>query len=515
MNGVLGHYRVMDAFKMIFRREGAAAAVSLAELLALAALISAAFPLKWAAIPLCVLTVGCVLRVISEDISPAYKLGLAVPMLLFPLHGGVFYLLFVRGIARNKLEKRISTAFVGSSPAPATKGDILGNYLAARGMPACGADDLRYYPFGDAMFAEMLNAVRGARERVFLEFFIVSEGTALSELVGALAERAAAGVDVRVLIDGLGSAFVRPRELADTLHRSGIALREFNRLSPFGLSAAGIRDHRKILTVDGDTAFCGGINIADEYMGRKVRFGVWKDGGFSLRGEAAGRFERMFLQMWRLTGGDAPDISAINNAHNCDGGIVQPFGDVPLDGCRVSLTVYLHIISRANRYVYIMTPYLVCDDELIGALCAAAGGGVDVRLILPGIPDKKYVNIITKSYYSALIRAGVRVCEYAPGFVHTKLIVSDDEIAAMGTVNLDYRSMSEHFECGCVIREKAFIEAAKRDIEATLCDCTEAVLQSENGSCCPKTALLSEMTYVTSPFVKIARIFLKLLTPLM
>ena len=318
-----------------------------------------------------------------------------------------------------------------------------------------------------------------------------------------------------MLIDGAGSAFTKPRGLSDELRRKGIRLREFNRLSPLGLSAAGIRDHRKILAVDGDTAFCGGINIADEYMGRKVRFGVWKDGGFSLRGEAAGRFERMFLQMWGLAGGSVPDCAAENAVADRAGGIVQPFGDIPLDGCRVSLAVYLHIISRANRYVYVVTPYLVCDDELIGALCAAAGGGADVRLILPGIPDKRYVNIITKSYYGALIRAGVRVCEYTPGFVHTKLIVSDDEIAAMGTVNLDYRSMSEHFECGCVIRDKEFIEAAKRDIEATLGECTEVVTAPRASSCCPKTALLSEMTYVTSPFVKIARIFLKLLTPLM
>ena len=501
----------MKFIRMIFRREGVYAALALLEVLALTAVLFAAYTVRFAAVPLIVLTVCCVLRIISDEISPAYKLGLCVPMLLFPLHGGVFWLLFVRGIARRRLEKRIKKAFVQAPAVSAHTSGTLSDFLANKGMPLCSAENCRYYPFGDSMFREMLDAVRAARERIYIEFFIVSEGTALTELTDALAERAAAGVDVRVLIDGVGSAFVKPPHLTEELRAKGIGIREFNRLSPFRLSAAGIRDHRKILAVDGKVAFCGGINIADEYMNRVERFGVWKDGGFSVCGGAAGSFERMFLRMWALSGNERQPYDIISTS----GGTVQPFADIPLDGCRVSLSVYLQIISRAERYVYITTPYLVCDDELIGALCKAAQSGTDVRLILPGIPDKKYVNALTKSYYGVLIRSGVHICEYTPGFVHCKNIVSDDRIAAVGTVNLDYRSMSGQFECGCVFRDPAFAADVRRDIIATLSDCTEVSDCKKTSVCCPRTVLLSEMRSVNSRFVKIARIFLKLFAPLM
>lgn len=473
-------------------------AVMLIILIAAPIVLAVLFPLS--AIFLYAADIVCVFGVLSEDISPAYKLGIAVPILLFPLHGAIFLLIFRYGPAKRKLDRRINKIFIDKSENCDIPGnsDKLCSYLSAKGFPLYSAENVKYYPFGDMMFADILKYVQQAKSSIYLEFFIVSEGSALDELDAALAERAAAGVDIRFLIDGAGSAFPKPRGFIKRMERLGIEVREYSPLSPAGLSVINISNHRKILAIDGKYVFCGGINIADEYMNRKVRFGIWKDGGVFIEGEAAAGFTKMFSQMWELSGGDRLNIQP---PKDMSGGIaVQPFADVPLSGYRVSLAVYLDLINRAKKYVYITTPYLVCDDEMIGALCTAAQSGVDVRLILPGIPDKKYVNIITKSFYEKLIRHNVRVYEYSKGFIHCKNIICDGEIAAVGTVNLDYRSFSENFECGCVIYDREVTGQIKRDFDITFTDC-ELITIEKAG----------RLTW----FVKVARIFLELLAPLM
>ncbi len=441
----------------------------------------------------------CVLGVLNEEISPVYKLGTVVPMLLFPLHGAIFRIIFRYGSAKTTLDRRIEKFLVKNvRKSERCHRDRLCSYLLANGFPLYIAENVKYYPFGDAAFSDLLECVRRAQNSIYLEFFIVCEGTALDELTETLAERAAAGVDVRFLIDGTGSAFIKPKGFTKHMEKLGIKVCEFNPLSPSGLSVLNISDHRKILVIDGKYAFCGGINIADEYMNRKERFGIWKDGGILIEGGASAGFAKFFSQMWELSCGEKTVIS--NECDNSGCIMVQPFADVPLSGCRISIEVYLNIINRAHEYLYITTPYLVCDDEIIGALCTAARSGIDVRLILPGIPDKKYVNIITKSFYEKLIAHNVRIYEYKKGFIHCKNIVCDDEIAAVGTVNLDYRSFAENFECGCVIYDREVTEKIKRDLDNTLKDCE---------------LITREKADRTTWFVKIARIFLKLLSPLM
>ncbi len=482
----------------LFRKESANAAVMGCILIIMAAapiIVSVLFPLSAAVFAL--LTIICVFEELGSDKSPFCKLGTVVPMMLFPINGWLFRLVFSYGSAAKQLGKRIKEVFT-DAPVLTNNDDKLVKFLCTKGFPVLCSEDAEYYSFGDMMFSDMLKYINSAEKSIFLEFFIVAEGSALNELTAALAGRAAAGADVRIIIDGAGSAFTKPRNFISRMKELGIQVREFCPLSPAALSVVNTGDHRKILVVDGITAFCGGINIADEYFNRKVRFGIWKDGGIRVSGNAAGGFEKMFLQMWAMTGNEAFIQPESSEQH---GGIsVQPFADVPLNGCRVSLEVYLNIIGRAEKYLYITTPYLVCDDEIFGALCTAAQCGVDVKLILPGIPDKKYVNIITKSRYEKLINHGVHIYEYRNGFIHCKNIICDGKLAASGTVNLDYRSFAENFECGCVIYDRDLTEKMKRDIDATLADCSEIDTASAGKG---------------SAFVKIARIFLELFAPLM
>lgn len=489
--------------KKLFRKETAVCALIVIFVLALATGLFLCAFVPVLRIILAALTVICVLYIVSENTSPVFRLGLAVPMLIFPLHGGIFYLLFVKGAAKMRLEKLIKKIFIqkehrivpqNKEPTGAVK------YLLANGFPAFATESVTYYPFGDIMFAAMLECIKRAEKSVYIEFFIFSEGKALDMLTGALSDRAAAGVDVRIIADGAGSAFTKPRDMIRRMNAAGIKIREYEPISMFAVSAVGIRDHRKIMTVDGRYAFCGGINIADEYMNWKVRFGIWKDGGIGVSGEGAAAFERMFLEMWALAGKEDVAGTVPAAAVSVCEKTVIPFVDVPLTGIRISLGLYLSLIYGAKRSLYITTPYLVCDDELIGALCTAAKSGVEINLVLPGIPDKKYVNIITKSNYSVLTDNGVHIFEYVNGFVHSKLLVSDDDIAVAGSVNLDYRSFAEHFECGCLIRGHKAVNDIKEDIISIMSECREIKAHEADTA---------------SLFVKIARIFLKLISPLM
>lgn len=491
-------------FDKIFRKETAVCALIILFVLSLTAALFFCAAYRPLRIILTLLTVICVLYIVSEDTSPVFRLGLVVPMLIFPLHGGVFFLLFVKGIARKQLEKRIKMHFLRNGKA-ADNGTVkrcrAEEILRANGFAACGAKNVTYYPFGDIMFAAMLESIRKAEKSVFLEFFIVSEGKALDMLIGELSECAARGVDVRVIIDGAGSAFTKPRGMIRDMRGKGIKIREYEPISLFSVSAVSVRDHRKILTVDGKYGFCGGINIADEYMNWKVRFGIWKDGGIGIEGSGAAAFESMFLDMWELCGRDAVPAERADVQDAADGeNTVIPFADVPLAGIRSSLSLYLTLIYGAERFIRITTPYLVCDDEIIGALCTAAKGGVTVSIVVPGIPDKKYVNIITKSNYKTLINSGVHIYEYVNGFVHSKMLVADDSIAVVGSVNLDYRSFAEHFECGCVLFGRDAVSDVSDDISSLIAESRE---------------ITAEEAEHASLFVKIARIFLKLIAPLM
>jgi cardiolipin synthase len=309
-----------------------------------------------------------------------------------------------------------------------------------------------------------------------MEFFIISKGSMWSEILDLLIEKAGEGVDVRLMYDGFGTQLQMPRDYFPKLTRYGIRTRVFNGFKPFLSSSQNTRDHRKILVIDGYTAFTGGVNIADEYINRKERFGHWKDGGMMCRGEAAWSFVVMFMQLWELEKPDAGEMEIYRPTTEPPGnydGCIQPYGDSPTDDENVGEWVYLDIINHARKYVYIMTPYLILDHEMITALGLAAKKGVDVRLITPHIPDKWYVYSTAWGYYEELLKQNVRIFEYEPGFIHAKNFCADDSIGVVGTINLDYRSLYLHFECAAVMYGCSAVTSIREDFQRTLGQCIE------------------------------------------
>ena len=360
--------------------------------------------------------------------------------------------------------------------------DDLDRYLMRSGcFPVYDRTQAAFFPIGEEMFSAMLEELKKAEKFIFMEFFIIEEGFMWGSILKILAEKAAAGVDVRVMYDGMLEISTLPANYCKLLHEHGIRAKAFSPIKPLLSSHYNYRDHRKILVIDGKTAFTGGVNLADEYINQKERFGHWKDTGLMLKGEAAKSFTLMFLQMWNIDEEQPqyePYLSSAGKSMETSDGFVIPYCDCPLDGDKVGETVYMDILNRAVDYVHIMTPYLILDGELETALKYAAQRGVDVKLILPGIPDKKIAYSLAKQHYKRLTEAGVKIYEYTPGFVHAKVFVSDDVKAVVGTINLDYRSLYHHFECAAYLYKSACISAIEADFQTTLAKCRAVTPES-------------------------------------
>ena len=437
-----------------------------------------------------ILNVLLAVYICNTDENPSYQMPWLLLMLVFPLFAGLSYLLvktdvghrvFKRNYARRAGETKkylIQNQQVMNQLQENHSGDArLAEYLANYGAyPLYRNYEAEYYPVGEMMFEAMKQEIQKAKRYIFLEYFIIDKGVMWNELLELLKHKAAQGVDIRLMYDGFGTQFLMPAKYFDKLRESGIQCRVFNGFKPFLTSSQNNRDHRKILVIDGHTAFTGGINIADEYINQKVRFGHWKDGGILCRGEAAWSFTVMFLQLWHLEEVDNGELEVYRPDKvfpaNYDG-FIQPYSDSPTDREYVGRNVYLDILNNAQEYVYIMTPYLVLDHELVTALTLAAKKGVDVRLIMPHIPDKWYVYSIAWSYYQELLAGKVRIYEYLPGFVHAKNIACDDRIAVSGTINMDYRSLYLHFECAAVFYQSRITGKIKQDFESSLEECVE------------------------------------------
>ena len=359
----------------------------------------------------------------------------------------------------------------------------------------------KYYPDGESLFIDMVDALREAKHFIFLEYFIIDNGELWGTVLDILEKKAAEGLDVRLIYDDVGCVNTLPARFYKQLQERGIKCEVFNPFRPFVSIVLNNRDHRKIMVVDGHTGFTGGINLADEYINKKMRFGHWKDTGVRIKGEAVWNFTIMFLQMWCSITGDTRDLdpgSARAFAPRryldelpSDDGYVQPYGDSPLDEETVGENVYLQIISNARNYIYIFTPYLIIDNEMMTALCTAAKSGLDVRIVTPGIPDKRIVYLTTRSYYGQLLDAGVRIFEYNPGFIHAKCFVCDDEVAVVGTINLDYRSLYLHFECGVWMYGSRAVMQVKHDVMDTLEVSTEVTAAEMRGQKLPVRILQS------------------------
>lgn len=428
-----------------------------------------------------------VLWIINDRSNPGYKLAWVIFVLVLPVAGGMLYLILggnrlsrrnqqklkaMEGKIHRQLyrECRRSAALTGLMNEDAGH---MSRYLEnTAGCPVFGNTGTKYYSSGEACLPDMLAALNGARKYIFLEYFIIDKGEFWDSIFEILCRKAEEGLDVRVIYDDVGSIFTLPATFQNKLERAGVKCKAFNRLLPVLSLRQNNRDHRKYLIVDGEIAFTGGINIADEYINRKERFGYWKDSAIRLEGDAVWSIVVSFLAMWGFTKGSKDDFQAFR----ADPmprmpdmkGYVQPYWDSPWDEEPVGQTVYLNLIGRAKRYVYITTPYLVLDYSTTFALTRAAKSGVDIRIIMPGIPDKKAVFELGRAHYEELLEAGVRIYEYTPGFIHAKNFVADDLYATVGTVNLDYRSMFLHFEDGVFLYDTPTVRDLKRDFLETV-----------------------------------------------
>ena len=435
------------------------------------------------------LSIATIIYIINSKSNSAFKISWILLITAMPILGVAFYLfmkiqpgtayLEKRLEELNKLtrpymqqEKEVLELLRTSKPANANLATYLTNKIS---YPVHRNTAVRYYGSGEEKFEALKEELYKAENYIFMEYFIVEKGVMWNEILEILKAKVWEGVEVRFLYDGMCSMFTVPYNYDKELRRAGIKCKQFSKIRPVLSSYQNNRDHRKICVIDGKVAFTGGINLADEYINVKERFGHWKDTAIMLEGEAVQSFTMMFLEMWNITERRAEDyaryLTPKEDVLKRELGFVLPYADSPYDKENIGKQVYLHILNHAKKYVHIMTPYLILDNETIAALEYAAKCGIEVIIIMPHIPDKWYAFVVAKTYYRELIEAGVQIYEYTPGFVHAKVFVSDNDTATVGTINLDYRSLYHHFECGAFIYANPVVWDVERDFQVTLQKC--------------------------------------------
>ena len=435
------------------------------------------------------------LYLLNSSIDPTAKITWLVVILLFQPFGALLYVYTQSDIGHRALKFRLSQLidqtrgsipqseqvlerFRGENPG----GAQLARYLQRSGCyPVYDRTAVTYFPSGEAKFAELLRQLEQAEHFIFLEYFIIDEGLMWGRILEILARKAAAGVDVRVMYDGTCEFSTLPHDYPKRLRELGIQCKMFAPVTPFLSTHYNYRDHRKILVIDGHTAFNGGVNLADEYINHIEKHGHWKDTAVMLKGEAVRSFTLMFLQMWNIDE-KQPEFDRFLAYPACapegTAGYVIPYGDCPLDQDKVGERVYMDLLNRARSHVYIMSPYLILDGEMETALKFAAERGVDVTLMLPGVPDKRIPYALAMTHYASLLDSGVKIYEYTPGFVHAKVFVCDGREAVVGTINLDYRSLYHHFECATYLCGVPCIPQIEEDYQATLQQCRQVTPQT-------------------------------------
>lgn len=472
--------------------------VALALVVQLAWLLIALFRLmeysRWVTIGMQAIGFLVVLWIVNKKINPSYKLAWTMLILIFPVFGVSLYLLFGKSRIGAVMEQHYQNLIDETAEylegseltrkrlneddrSMRIQSDYIWQYSR---YPVHENTTAEYFQVGDDMFPVLVRELKQAKKYIFIEYFIINDGVMWQTILNILEKKAAEGVDVRLIYDGFGCLTTLPHKYYEELQKKGIKCQVFNPFRPILNIIQNNRDHRKLCIIDGWVGFTGGINLADEYINQKERFGHWKDTAVMLKGEAVWNMTVMFLHMWAVIGRSEESIDyetyfphRYHEGEFESDGFVQPFCDTPLDEEVVGEDVYLNIINKAKKYVYICTPYLIIDNEMMTALCLAAKSGVDVRIMTPGIPDKKLVFILTQSYYRQLLEAGVKIYEYQPGFLHAKSFVSDDEIGVVGTINLDYRSLYLHFEDGVWIYRNRVIQDIKDDFIQTMEYCRQ------------------------------------------
>ena len=442
-----------------------------------------------------VLTSVIVVYLLNNRINPTAKITWLIVILILPVFGVLLFLYTQSDLGHRVLKewanKMVSDTRTGIRQDECVMERLaeenggaaaLAHYMGRSGChPVYDKTAVTYFPLGEEKFEEMLKQLETAQHFIFMEYFIVSEGIMWGRVLEILARKAAAGVDVRVMYDGTCEFALLPHDYPKRLRKLGIKCKIFAPASPFVSTHYNYRDHRKILVIDGQTAFNGGVNLSDEYINQKMKFGHWKDTAVMIKGEAVKSFTLMFLQMWGMDGGkvEFDTFLAYPTLEVRDAkGYVIPYGDRPLDEDQVGERVYMDMLNRALKYVHIMTPYLILDGEMETALKFAAERGVEVVVILPGIPDKRIPYALAKTHYASLLESGVKIFEYTPGFVHAKVFVSDDREAVVGTINLDYRSLYHHFECATYMYGTDCIPQIEADFQATLAKCRQVTKET-------------------------------------
>ena len=447
-----------------------------------------------------VLAVLFVLSLITRRDESSYKLLWVIVILAMPILGAILYFFLGNKHTGQGLKKKLERSAEEFSVREYAKEKDLSEMLKkddlrlgqsfqhvydTTGFPVLKCDTTRYYPFGEDMFADMLTDLKSAEKFIFIEYFIIEPGKFWGGLTDVLIERAAAGVDVRVVYDDLGSIATYSAADFKELTKKGIKCIPFNPLL-FLTTQLNNRDHRKITVIDGHIAYSGGVNLADEYINEKEKFGRWKDIGFRVTGDGAGSYTYMFAEFWNafskdkigkneITPPDAlmQEYVAKPKPEDITNGYILPYYDSPMRDEHTSNVLYTEILSLATDFVWFYTPYLILGDALFDAFIRAAERGVDVRIIMPGIPDKKMIFRLSRSYYRDLLKAGVKIYEYTPGFVHAKAVIADDKVAGIGTVNLDYRSLFLHFECNSLFYRSDIVQSLKEDYLTTQGQCRE------------------------------------------
>ncbi|MDO4466297.1 MAG: cardiolipin synthase [Bacillota bacterium] len=434
-----------------------------------------------------------VLYLISAREETSYKIMWLLITLTLPFVGAVLYLLWGRKSSSHKMKKKLDTTHKELLSATDKAysaideiyeedkrvGQIFHVLEKVSGFPTIQNENAKYYPVGEDMLKDMLVDLENAKEYIYLEYFIVEAGQFWDSLVEVMIRKLKEGVDVRVMYDDIGSIATYSREELEHLIKSGIRCIPFNP-AKFLTMQLNNRDHRKIMVIDGEIAYSGGINIADEYINEKDRFGHWKDIGFRLTGNAVLSYQYMFVEFWNAFSEDKiAKVEFIEKQNKTHDGYILPYYDAPFFEQACSNNLYIQMLNAAEDYIWFYTPYLILGDSLTDAFVAAAQRGVDVRIVVPGIPDKELVYRITRSYYGPLLEAGVKIYEYTPGFLHAKACICDDKLATIGTVNLDYRSLFLHFECNSLFYKASIIDVLKEDFEDTISKSKERTLADQ------------------------------------
>lgn len=456
-----------------------------------------------------------VITIVTKRGDPGYKMMWIIFILLVPLFGVASYLLWGGGrmlpYFKNRM-KKCANEYMAFLPSDTDESlnlqynDMLhfrqAEYLRkGSGYPIYNATQSQYFAPGEKFFPILLEELQKAQKYIFIEYFILAEGEMWDAIFAVLKEKAKSGVEIKIIFDDFGSMGRQSKKFIRNIKESGIEVASFNPILPIINIFMNNRNHRKIVVIDGNTAFTGGLNIADEYINKLERFGYWMDCAIMIKGRAVDAFLNMFCSMWKFSTGKKIDYkSHRGDLITKNDGFYIPYCDDPLNDSNHAKGIYMQILNNAQKYVYITSPYLILDNSMLHAITLAAKSGIDVKIVTPSIPDKWYVHCVTQYYYSELLDSGVKIYEYKPGFIHSKLFISDDSVATVGTVNMDYRSFYLHFECGVWMSGTESLKEIKKNFEDILANSDEINLEKWKKR---------------SVFLKIKQVLLHLLSPLM